>query len=83
MLRFHKKIGSSSSPRVESPYSEKVRCTLFMKVIDLIAYDVDISVQEHYKPAYAVMWNIGRGNQSLSGEHDLTIQNLVPALSQL
>ena len=54
-----------------------------MKVIDLIAYDVDISVQEHYQPAYAVMWNIRRGNQSQIGEHALTIQNLVPALSQL
>ena len=71
-------VGKNSNPRFESFHapasicSEKVRCALFIKGIDFIAYDVDISTQENYQPAYVAMRNLGRGNQSLVGEHAWT-----------
>ena len=67
-------IGNSSSPRFEcfhapsSFCSEKVRCTLFIKGVDFIAYDADITTQENYQPGYVAVRNLGRGNQSQTFE---------------
>ena len=77
-IKASRVIGNSSSPRFEcfhapsSICSEKVRCTLFIKGVDFIAYDVDLTTQENYQPAYVAMRNLGRGTQSLVGEHAWT-----------
>ena len=77
-IKTSRVIGNSSSPRFEcfhvasSPCSEKVRSVLYMKGVDFIAYDVDLSTQEHYQPAYVAMRHLGRGKLSLVGEHAWT-----------
>jgi len=71
-------IGNNLRPRFESFHapssicSEKVRCTLLFKGVDFIAYDVDITVQENYQPAYVKMRSLGRGDKLLVGDHTWT-----------
>ena len=71
-------VGNNRTPRFESFHapasicSEKVRCALFIKGCDFVSYDMDLSTQENYKPAYVAMRNLGRDNLNLVGEHPWT-----------
>jgi len=77
-IKAKRVVGTNPKPRFESFHapssicSEKVRCVLFMKGVDFVAYDVNIAVQENYQPAYVAMRNLGRGDMVLVGSHAWT-----------